>query len=195
MALLGASVVILGRNEDKCRSAFALPMNKIGSRAVDHLVADLSDLERVRRIASDFTQKRSLLDVLVNNAGTRFMSHQKTRQGIEMTFVLNHLAHFLLTHLLIGLLSASAPTRIINVSSGSQTAGLDFENLYDWKSCDDRKAYAQSKLSNLLFTYELSRRLEGTGVTVNAVNRGWGRPPTSTRTTGGSTGCCMCWPI
>jgi NAD(P)-dependent dehydrogenase (short-subunit alcohol dehydrogenase family) len=100
------------------------------------------------------------------------MTYQKTRQGLEMTLALNHLGHFLLTNLLLDVLRESAPARIINISSGSQTSGIDFDNLKEWRSYDGRKAYAQSKLANMLFTLELSRRLEGTGVTANAVDPG-----------------------
>jgi NAD(P)-dependent dehydrogenase (short-subunit alcohol dehydrogenase family) len=100
---------------------------------------------------------------------------------------LNHLRHFLLTNLRLDVLRESAPGRIINISSGSQSSGIDFDKLKERRSYDGRKAYAQSKLANMLFTLELSRRLEGSGVTVNAVNPG-GVQPTSTGTTGGSTG-------
>jgi retinol dehydrogenase 14 len=172
LAARGASVLILSRDEKRCRATAAWIEGKTGNPAVDFLAADLSDQMQVRELAAEFKRRYSQLHVLVNNAGARFMTYQKTRQGFEMTFALNHLGHFLLTNLLLDVLRESAPARIINISSGSQTSGIDFENLKEWRSYDGRKAYSQSKLANMLFTLELNRRLEGTGVTANAVDPG-----------------------
>jgi NAD(P)-dependent dehydrogenase (short-subunit alcohol dehydrogenase family) len=172
LAKLGSAVVIVSRNEKKCKATAAWIRGKTGNASVDFLVADLSDQIQVRAAAAEFKRRYGRLDVLVNNAGARFMKSLKSGQGLEMTLALNHLGPFLLTNLLLDVLRASAPARVINVSSGSQTSGIDFENLKEWRSYDGRKAYSQSKLANVLFTLELSRRLEGSGVTANAVDPG-----------------------
>ena len=172
LARHGATVVIAGRNEEKCKATVQWVIDRTQNPSVDFLMADLSDQTQVRDLAAEFKRRYDRLHVLVNNAGARFMTYQKNKQGLEMTFALNHLAYFLLTQLLLDVLRASTPARIINISSGSQTSGLDFENLSDWHSYDGRKAYAQSKFANMLFTHELARRLLGSGVTVNAVNPG-----------------------
>jgi NAD(P)-dependent dehydrogenase (short-subunit alcohol dehydrogenase family) len=167
-----ATVVIAGRSEDKCKATVQWVIDRTQNRFVDFLVADLSDQAQVRSLAAEFKKRYDRLHVLVNNAGARFMTYQKTKQGLEMTFALNHLAYFLLTELLLEVLRAGAPARIINIASGSQTIDLDFGNLTRWHSYDGRKAYAQSKFANMLFSSELARRLDGSGVTVNAVNPG-----------------------
>jgi NAD(P)-dependent dehydrogenase (short-subunit alcohol dehydrogenase family) len=165
-------VVIVSRNAEKCKATAAWVRRNTGNTWVDFLVADLSDQVQIRDAAAEFRRRYDRLDVLVNNAGARFMRYLESGQGLEMTLALNHLAPFLLTHLLLDVLRASAPARVINVTSGSQTAAIDFESLAKWRSYDGRKAYAQSKLAGMLFTLELSRRLEGSGVTANAVNPG-----------------------
>lgn len=110
----------------------------------------------------------------MNNAGSFFMSRQESVDGIEMTFALNHLGYFLLTNLLLDTLEASAPARIVNVSSAAhERAQIDFEDLQGRQKYSGWQAYGQSKLANVLFTYELARRLEGTGVTVNALHPGF----------------------
>ncbi len=118
--------------------------------------------------------KYQSLDVLINNAGARFVSRHVTADGYEMSFALNHLACFLLTNLLLDLLKESEESRIINVASGAHSgcSGIDFNDLQSEKAYNGKKAYAQSKLAMIYFTYELSRRLEGTGITVNALHPG-----------------------
>jgi NAD(P)-dependent dehydrogenase (short-subunit alcohol dehydrogenase family) len=113
------------------------------------------------------------LDVLVNNAGGIFSPRRESEDGIEYTFALNHLAYFLLTNLLLDLLKSGGRSRVVNVSSDAHTAGhIDFDDLVGMKRYFAQRAYAQSKLANVLFTYELARRIEGDGVTVNAVHPG-----------------------
>jgi NAD(P)-dependent dehydrogenase (short-subunit alcohol dehydrogenase family) len=172
LAALEAKVVVVGRNENKCKDTATWIKSRAKNPSVDFIVADLSDQEQIRELAAEFKRRYDRLHVLVNNAGARFMEYRKTRQGLEMTLALNHLAYLLLTNLLLEVLRASAPARVINIASGSQTSGIDFENFSEWQSYDGRKAYAQSKLANMLFTYELAERLAGSGITVNAVDPG-----------------------
>jgi NAD(P)-dependent dehydrogenase (short-subunit alcohol dehydrogenase family) len=140
---------------------------------VEFIVADLSLLGGIKHAATAFMENHTHLHVLVNNAGGMFTKHVLTTDGYEYTFALNHLNYFLLTNLLLDMLKASAPARIINISSNAhENAKIDFENLQGEKRYVGLEAYGQSKLANLLFTYELSRRLDGTGVTANAVHPG-----------------------
>ena len=137
------------------------------------MLADLSSEQEVRRLADEFKSKYSHLHVLINNAGGFFLRRQLSVAGIEMTFALNHLASFLLTNLLLDTLKASAPARIINVSSDAHASGkIEFDNLQGERNYSP-KAYDNSKLANILFTMELTRRLQGTGVTVNALHPGF----------------------
>jgi NAD(P)-dependent dehydrogenase (short-subunit alcohol dehydrogenase family) len=173
LAHMGAHVVIAGRDPAKC----ALTANDIreesGNPAVDFLVADLSSQEEVRRLANEFRERHQHLDVLVNNAGAIHMSRRKSADGIEMTFALNHLSYFLLTNLLLDLLLASSPARVVNVASVvHQKAKIDLFDIHAPRRYSGFHAYSRSKLCNLLFTYELARRLEGTGVTANALHPG-----------------------
>jgi NAD(P)-dependent dehydrogenase (short-subunit alcohol dehydrogenase family) len=140
---------------------------------VDSLLADLSSQQEVRRLAEDFKSKYSHLHVLLNNAGAVFMQRQISVDGIEMTFALNHLAYFLLTNVLLDTIKASAPARIINVSSDAHSRGkIEFDNLQGERDYS-ASAYGNSKLANILFTMELARRLEGTGVTANVLHPGF----------------------
>jgi len=141
---------------------------------VEYLLGDLSVQAEVRRVASEFRQHYNRLDVLINNAGAVFVKRELSRDGFEMTFALNHLAYFLMTHLLLDLLIASAPARIINVSSMAHvSARLNPDELQSQPGYNSWRSYGQSKLANLYFTYELARRLHGTGVTVNALHPGF----------------------
>jgi NAD(P)-dependent dehydrogenase (short-subunit alcohol dehydrogenase family) len=173
LAQLRATIVIVGRNAPKTAQLVQEIRAASGNKNVDFLLADLSSQQEVRRLANEFKSKYSRLHVLLNNAGGYFLRRQLSMDGIEMTFALNHLAYFLLTNLLLDTIKASAPARIINVSSGAHTSGkIEFDNVQGERDYGPR-AYDNSKLANILFTMELSRRLEGTGVTVNALHPGF----------------------
>jgi NAD(P)-dependent dehydrogenase (short-subunit alcohol dehydrogenase family) len=168
---MGASVVIVGRNQQKCIQTVASIQDISRNSQVSYLVADLSSQEDTRKMVAAFRNKYNRLDVLVNNAGAGFYTRQISIDGIEKTFALNHLSYFLVTNLLLELLIASAPARIVNVSSGSHFGKrLDFDDLEYQHGYTPMKAYSRSKLANVYFTYELDRRLKGTGVSTNAVN-------------------------
>ena len=173
LARLGATVVIVGRSAEKTRKVVEEIRLATGSQNADSLLADLSSQQDIRRLASDFKRQYSRLDVLLNNAGGTYLTRQLSVDGIEMTFALNHLAYFLLTNLLLDTLKASAPARVINVSSDAHANGkIQFDNLQGERSYSGLGPYGASKLANILFTTELARRLEGTGVTVNALHPG-----------------------
>lgn len=173
LARLGATVIIVGRNAQKCATVVAQIKAQTANPNVDYMVADLARQRDIRQLALQVQQKYEQLHVLINNAGATFSTRQLTDEGFEMTWALNHLNYFLLTHLLLDLLQASAPARIINVSSGAHLMGeIDFDNLQGEKRFRGFRQYSNSKLANVLFTYELARRLEGTGVTVNALHPG-----------------------
>ncbi|HXN31052.1 MAG TPA: SDR family oxidoreductase [Polyangiaceae bacterium] len=171
----GARVAIVSRNADKGRAAVAEIEAASGARGmVDLIVADLSSQAEVRRVAGELKARHTRLDVLVNNAGVFVPKRHVTADGFEETFAVNHLAYFLLTHELLDLLKASAPARIVNVSSHAHShAKINWEDLQFAKHrYSSWRAYGQSKLANVLFTYELARRLEGSRVTANALHPG-----------------------
>lgn len=173
LARLGATVVILGRNPEKSAATIAQVNRACDNPNTDCLLADLSSQAAIRQMAQQFKEHYQRLDVLINNAGAVFMQRQESVDGIEMIFALNHLGYFLLTNLLLDVLKASAPARIINTSSElHRKAHLDFDDLQNTRRYRGMNAYHQSKLANVLFTYELARRLEGTGVTSNALSPG-----------------------
>ncbi len=174
LAQAGANLTIVARNPQKTAAVVKEIQEKTGNQEVAYLLGDLSVQSEVRRVAEEFRQQHDQLHVLINNAGAMFINHQVSRDGIEMTFALNHLAYFLLTNLLLDLLISSAPARIINVSSGAHIGGkISFEDLRNPSSYSGWRAYSQSKLANILFTYELARRLQGTGVSVNTLHPGF----------------------
>ena len=175
LARLGASVSIVGQDPGKTDHVVKQIKEHSGNPAVERLVADLSSMAQVRQLAQEFRQKHASLHILVNNAGAIFANRMVTVDGYERTFALNHLAYYLLTNLLLDMLISSAPARIINVSSRAhEGASMNFADLQSEQhySYGGSRAYGQSKLANLLFTYELARRLHGTGVTVNALHPG-----------------------
>lgn len=172
LANKGATVVLVCRNRAKGEDAQAEIKQATGNDLVDLLVADLSLLQDVRRLATEFQAKYSNLHILINNAGGVYSSREITSEGLEATLAVNYLAPFLLTELLIDTLKASAPARIINVSSMAQSRNIAFDNLQGEKRYASMSNYGQAKLALILFTYELARRLAGTGVTVNALHPG-----------------------
>jgi len=173
LAEMGAVVIITGRSQQKARDTVEMIKTETGNEAVGYLLADYSDLQQVRDMAEAFNTQHSQLDVLVNNAGAFYNRRRPTPYGVEMTFLVNHLAPFLLTNLLLPTLISSAPARILNLSSDAHKQGtMDFDDLGFERGYLGIKAYGRSKLATNLFTYELARRLAGTGVTVNAVHPG-----------------------
>jgi retinol dehydrogenase 14 len=173
LANMGASVVMVGRDRGKGQAALAEIKERSANASVDLMLADLSSQEDLRRLADEFKEAYPRLDVLVNNAGVIRSRRIRTADGIEMTFAVNHLAYFLLTNLLLDVLKASAPSRIVNVASGEQRNGtIDFDDLQGEMGYKGAKAYSQSKLATVLFTYELARKLEGTGVSANCLHPG-----------------------
>lgn len=173
LAKIGATVVIVGRNPGKVAATVREVQAQSGNASVEGLLADLAAPGQIRAMAQTFKEKHNRLDMLLNNAGAVFSSRKETHDGFEMTFALNHLHYFLLTHLLLDVLQASAPSRIINVASDAHRAGrMNFDDLQGKRRYNGWAAYSQSKLANVLFTYELARRLEGSGVTANALHPG-----------------------
>ena len=173
LAAHGSELVIHGRNQEKAEITVNQIKAETGNDQVSYLLADFSDLDQVRNLAAEFQEKFDHLHVLVNNAGAFFNKRIPTSYDVEMTFLINHLAPFLLTNLLLETLKNSSPARIVNISSeGHRQGKIDFNDLGFEKGYFGMKAYGRSKLANILFTYELARHLEGTGVTVNALHPG-----------------------
>jgi NAD(P)-dependent dehydrogenase (short-subunit alcohol dehydrogenase family) len=175
LASMGATVAITARNQAKGADALAEIRRRSGRDDAEVLALDLADFASIRSFAAEVLARYDRLDVLVNNAGGVLSNRLETVQGFEMTFGVNHLGHFLLTELLVDRLKASAPARVINVSSvGHRFAvtGLSFSDLQSERSYWSMDAYGKSKLANILFTRELARRLAGTGVTANCLHPG-----------------------
>jgi NAD(P)-dependent dehydrogenase (short-subunit alcohol dehydrogenase family) len=173
IARMGAEVIVHGRTQEKCLSTIRRIQVETGSQKLGYLVADLSSQAQIRAAAKIFYEGHKHLDVLVNNAGAFFLFRRLSVDGIEMTFAVNHLAYFLFTNLLLEALKAGSSARVVNVSSGSHLSEhLDFNDLQLKRFYRPMQAYGRSKLANILFTYELARRLEGTHITVNALTPG-----------------------
>jgi NAD(P)-dependent dehydrogenase (short-subunit alcohol dehydrogenase family) len=173
LASLGARVGITGRDRSRAEEAAAAIARESGNAAVDFFVADMSSQAEVRRLAGQVLGAYPRLDVLLNNVGGFWAHRHATADGLEHTFALNHLAPFLLTSLLLERLKASAPARVVTVSSGAQSMGkIDFDDLMGERKYSGQAAYNQSKLANVMFTYELARRLAGTGVTATVLHPG-----------------------
>ncbi|AGC42222.1 retinol dehydrogenase [Myxococcus stipitatus DSM 14675] len=170
---MGATLVLVGRDEARTQAAVDAVKQAVAGAQVDTLRADLSSMQSVRALAADFRSRYSRLDVLLNNAGLIIDRRKTTVDGFEATLATNHLAPFLLTSLLMDTLRASGPARVVNVSSDAHRVGkVDFDDLQSERSYDGFRVYATSKLANILFTRALARRLTDSAVTTNAVHPG-----------------------
>ncbi len=177
LARKGASLVLLCRDRGRGEAAVARIKSRTGAVDIELLIADLSSQSQIRAAAAQFLDSGRKLHVLLNNAGLIIRQRTVTGDGIETTFAVNHLAYFLLTNLLLARLRESAPARIVSVSSALHKRGygdgrIAFDDLGGETAYSGYKAYGQSKLANILFTRELARRLDGTGVTANALHPG-----------------------
>jgi NAD(P)-dependent dehydrogenase (short-subunit alcohol dehydrogenase family) len=178
LAGLGATVVLVCRNESKGREVTRQLRAMTGNETINVLVADLSLQRQIRRLAADFSRRHERLDLLVNNAGAMFPHRLETDEGIEITLAVNHLAPFLLTNLLLNRLKAAREARVVNVNSDAHEQGIiDFDDIHMRRHYPSggvgMRAYGNAKLANLLTTYELARRLGDSGITVNALHPGY----------------------
>jgi NAD(P)-dependent dehydrogenase (short-subunit alcohol dehydrogenase family) len=173
LARQGHRILIHGRDAARGQKVVQEIRHATRNTQIELLLADFSSLDAVRKLAAQIKERYSRLDILINNAGV-FMRHRAlTRDGFEMTFAVNHLAPFLLTNLLLDRITASAPARIVHVSSGTHRSGkIEWDNLLGERHYDGYDAYARSKLANVLFAYALADRLQGTQVTSNALHPG-----------------------
>ena len=172
LATMGAHLAITGRDVGRIEAA-GEEIRAAGAGQVDLFIADLSSQSEVRRLVEEVLQTLSRIDVLINNVGGYWDTRHVTADGLERTFALNHLAPFLLTNLLLDKLKQSAPARVVTVSSNAHAMGrIDFNDLQGERSYSGARAYNQSKLANVVFSYELARRLLATSVTANALHPG-----------------------
>jgi NAD(P)-dependent dehydrogenase (short-subunit alcohol dehydrogenase family) len=175
LALKGAHVIVIGHNHERGEDAVARIHEADPDASAEFIFTDLMDQAQIRELNRTFRERHDRLDVLVNNVGAYFLQRGESPDGIERTFALNHLSYFLVTNLLLDLIKASSPARIVNVSSNAHRGrtmhfdDLEFERRLYW----GLTAYGESKLANLLFTYELDRRLVEEDVTVNALHPGF----------------------
>ena len=173
LAARGASVLVHGRDRHKAEAMVRDIVEATGNHGVEPIVADFSELDQVRRMAAEFSARHKELHVLLNNAGLFALHRRTTHDGFEAHFGVNHLAPFLLTNLLLDTLKSSAPARIVTVASAVHNRGrIDLDDLQAVRGYRGFRAYSTSKLANILFTTELARRLDGTGVTANALHPG-----------------------
>ncbi len=174
LAKMGATVVMVSRDLGRGEAARAEVQAQSGNDAVELLLADLSSQQSIRHLVQEFTARHAQLHVLVNNVGVTLPRRSVTVDGLETVFATNHLAPFLLTNLLLPVLKASAPARVVTVSSGAHSMGkINFDDLQSEQSYREIRVYNQSKLASMLFSYELARRLAGTGVTANVLEPGF----------------------
>jgi NAD(P)-dependent dehydrogenase (short-subunit alcohol dehydrogenase family) len=173
LARQGARVAMVARNRQSGEEARKEIIGASGNREVQLHIADLASQRSIRQLAENLLATNREINVLINNAGVITQDRQLTEDGIERQFAVNHLAYFLLTNLLLERLKESAPSRIVNVASNAHHgASIDFNDINAESGYHRLRAYGQSKLANIMFTYELARRLEDTGVTVNALHPG-----------------------
>lgn len=173
IAKSGHKVIIHARNSEKAVKAADEIKNESGNENIDFVTADLSELQQITKMAEDFKSRFGRLDVLINNAGVYMHNPEFNSEGVEMTLAINHLSYFALTLYLLDLLEKSTPSRIINVSSVAHRRGkIDFEDLNNEKDFDGYKAYAASKLANILFTNQLAEALKDKNITVNSLHPG-----------------------
>lgn len=173
LALMNAHVVIHGRSKERVASAVNELQEITRNKNITGFVSDFSSLRNVKNSVSDLIPKLEKLDVLINNAGVYMNSRVLSAEGFEMTFAVNHLAHFLLTNELLPLIRKSEKGRIVHVSSMTHTSGvMDFDNLNSERSFSPYSAYCLSKLANVLFSNELANRLNGSGITSNSLHPG-----------------------
>ena len=169
LAGMGATVLLHGRNPERLEATLEELRGETGSEKLGSYLADLSSLGEVRGLAERVLSEQDRLDVLVNNAGIISRGREESGDGHELTFAVNYLSHFLLTGLLLPLLRESAPARVVNVASAGQSP-IDFDDPMLERGYDAMRAYSQSKLAQVMFTFELAGRLSGIGVTVNALH-------------------------
>lgn len=174
LAQQGATLIVVGRNPARSKATVDQIIQASGNLRVEMYLADLSSQAQIKQLADSVTSRFGHLDVLVNNAGALFTKRSLSPDGIEMTFALNHLGYFLLTHLLRDALEASPAARIVNVASGAHRAGnLHFDDIQGQRNYGGWQAYCQSKLANIMFTYELATRLKDTHITANVMHPGF----------------------
>ena len=174
LAGMGARVAMVSRDRARGEVARAEVQQKVAGAALELLIADLSSQQSIRDLVREFTSHHERLHVLVNNAGVTQRRRVESADGLESVFAINHLGPFLLTGLLLPVLTASAPSRVVTVASGAHAMGkIDFDDLQSARGYDEIRVYNQSKLANLLFSYELARRIAGSGVTANAADPGF----------------------
>jgi NAD(P)-dependent dehydrogenase (short-subunit alcohol dehydrogenase family) len=175
LAKMGATIVMVCRNQERGIKAQKEIKKESDNDSIYLMLADLSSQKAIHRLVKDFKEKFKALHVLINNAGVNLSRRKLTEDGFEMTFAVNYLAPFLLTYLLFDILKASSPARIVNVASSVQAKSIDFENLNGEKHYSQMKAYSNTKLALVLFTYEFAKRFEGNGVTINVLHPGYVR--------------------
>jgi len=173
LAKMGATVVIVSRSREKGEIAVNDIIGKSENKNVEMIQADMSSQDSIHQLADEFKAQHKKLHLLINNAGVYLTKRTTTPDGFESTFAVNHLGPFLLTSLLLDILKASAPSRIVNVTSDAHKgANIHFDDLQGEKRFSGWQAYGQSKLAMILYTHELAKKLEGTGVTVNSAHPG-----------------------
>ena len=174
LARMGASLSIVARNRSKGQAVLEEIGRETNNAQIELFIADLSSMADVRKLAQEFTAKHGTLDVLLNNAGAYYSERKLSADGLEMTFALNHMSYFLLTNLLLPTLKATPNSRVVSVSSAAHFQGkLDFANLQGEQKFSGWKAYGDSKLENVLFTFALARRLAGSSVTATCLHPGF----------------------